>query len=117
MTRSMEKLLIFAESNWFMEVGQIVKISPYLTHLNDWETGEVIEIEDNLSRGTVIAAKDSQGRIFWGEQEYFVLINDNQIGDELKDVICERIRQLEAGELKTIPNEQVFAEIRDRYGF
>ena len=71
MTRRMEKLLIFAKSKWLMEIGQSVKISPYLTHLSDWVTGEVIEVEDNPYRGTVIAAKDSHGRIFWGEQEYF----------------------------------------------
>lgn len=35
----------------------------------------------------------------------------------LMDVIKERIRQLEAGEVKTISNEQVFADIRERYGF
>ena len=37
--------------------------------------------------------------------------------DELTAVVKERIRQLEAGEVETIPNEQVFAEISNRYGF
>lgn len=37
--------------------------------------------------------------------------------DELAAVVKERIRQLEAGEVETIPNEQVFAEISERYGF
>ena len=37
--------------------------------------------------------------------------------DELAAVVKERIRQLEAGEVETIPNEQVFAEISNRYGF
>ena len=37
--------------------------------------------------------------------------------DELTAVVRDRIRQLEAGEVETIPNEQVFAEISDRYGF
>lgn len=58
-----------------MEIGQLVKISPYLTHLNDWVTGEIIEVEENPYRGIVIAAKDNLGRIFWGEQDYFNLIN------------------------------------------
>ena len=37
--------------------------------------------------------------------------------DELAAVVKERIRQLEVGEVETIPNEQVFAEISNRYGF
>ena len=37
--------------------------------------------------------------------------------DELAAVVKERIRQLEAGEVEVIPNEQVFAEISERYGF
>ena len=37
--------------------------------------------------------------------------------EDLRSVVKERIRQLEDGEVKTIPNEQVFAEIRERYGF
>lgn len=75
MIQNMEKLLIFAKSKWLMEIGQLVKISPYLTHLSDWVTGEIIEVEENPYRGTIIAAKDNLGRIFWGEQDYFNLIN------------------------------------------
>ena len=52
----MEKLITFAKSKWFMEIGQRVRISPYLTHLSEWITGVVIEVEDNPYRGTVIAA-------------------------------------------------------------
>ncbi len=37
--------------------------------------------------------------------------------EDLRSVVKERIRQLEEGEVKTIPNEQVFAEICERYGF
>lgn len=44
-----------------------------LTHLSDWVSGEIIEIEDNPYRGTVISAKDDMGRIFWGEADYFSL--------------------------------------------
>jgi hypothetical protein len=71
MIRSTGKKLIFAKSKWIMEIGQRVNISPYLTHLSDWVTGEIIEVENNPYRGTVIAAKDALGRIFWGEQDYF----------------------------------------------
>ena len=71
----MGNLLIFAKSKWLMVIGQRVNISPYLTHLSDWITGEIIEVENNPYRGTVIAAKDALGRIFWGEEDYFNLIN------------------------------------------
>ena len=64
MIRSTGKKLIFAKSKWIMEIGQRVNISPYLTHLSDWVTGEIIEVENNPYRGTVIAAKDALGRIF-----------------------------------------------------
>ena len=37
--------------------------------------------------------------------------------DELKAVVKERIRQLESGEVETVPNEKVFAELTERYGF
>lgn len=54
-----------------MKIGQMVNISPYLTHLTDWVMGKIIEIEQNPFRGTVIAAKDNLGRIFWGESDCF----------------------------------------------
>ena len=69
----MKKLLIFAKIKKLMEIGQRVNISPYLTHLSDWVSGVVIEVEDNPFRGTVISAKDDMGRIFWGEVDYFTL--------------------------------------------
>lgn len=37
--------------------------------------------------------------------------------EEMKAVVEERLRQLEAGEATLIPGEQVFAQIRARYGF
>lgn len=54
-----------------MKLGQQIRISPYLTHLSKWIVGEIIEIEDNPFRGTIVAAKDDLGRIFWGEVDYF----------------------------------------------
>lgn len=62
-----------------MKVGQLVKISPYLTHLTEWVVGEVIEVENNPYRGIVIAAKDNLGRIFWGETDYFELVNESEL--------------------------------------
>ena len=64
------------QKNRTMKIGQRVNISPYLTHFDTWIDGEIIEIENNPFRGIVIAAKDDCGRIFWGEQDYFELIND-----------------------------------------
>ena len=50
-------------------------------------------------------------------QDEHEVVNYDQGGEALKSVVEERIRQLEAGEVETIPNELVFAEIRERYGF
>lgn len=44
-------------------------------------------------------------------------IDYEQNEEELKSVVQERIRQLEVGEAEVIPNEQVLADIRERYGF
>ena len=40
----------------------------------------------------------------------------NNVKSDL-DTVKDRLRQMESGEVKMIPGEQVFAEIRDRYGF
>ena len=37
--------------------------------------------------------------------------------EEMKAIVEERLRRYEAGEATTIPGEQVFAQIRARYGF
>ncbi len=37
--------------------------------------------------------------------------------EEMKAIVEERLRRLEAGEAKLIPGEAVFAQIRERYGF
>lgn len=50
-------------------------------------------------------------------QEDHNVVDYEQNEEELKAVIMERIRQLEAGEVDVIPNEQVLADIRERYGF
>ena len=73
------KMIIFAAKSEVMKIGQMVNISPYLTHLNDWIMGEVIEVEQNPYRGTVIAAKDNLGRIFWGEIDYFKTVNEAEL--------------------------------------
>ncbi|MBQ2508654.1 MAG: addiction module protein [Bacteroidales bacterium] len=37
--------------------------------------------------------------------------------DEMKAIVEERLQQLDAGETTLISGEQVFAQIRSRYGF
>lgn len=37
--------------------------------------------------------------------------------EEMKAIVEERLRKYEAGETAAIPGEQVFAQIRARYGF
>ncbi len=37
--------------------------------------------------------------------------------EEMKDIVTERLRLLDAGETMTIPGEEVFAQLRSRYGF
>lgn len=37
--------------------------------------------------------------------------------EEMKAIVEERLRQLDAGETTLVPGEQVFAQIRARYGF
>lgn len=53
------------------KIGDIVKASPELTHLNDWVTGVIFNIIKNPFLGDEIAIKDEQGRIFFGEKYFF----------------------------------------------
>lgn len=50
-----------------------VFVSPDLTHHQDWEPGQIIDIEtDNPYNGIVIAAKmTTDGDIFFGRKENF----------------------------------------------
>ncbi|MDF9831042.1 hypothetical protein [Parabacteroides sp. PF5-6] len=54
-----------------MKIGDRAKVNPRLTGLDEWVEGVVIDLEQNPFRGLVIAIKDDQGRIFFGEAEYF----------------------------------------------
>jgi hypothetical protein len=55
-----------------MKKGDKAKASPKLTGENEWIEGEVIDIEKNPFKGIVIAIKDKLGRIFFGEEKYFL---------------------------------------------
>lgn len=37
--------------------------------------------------------------------------------EEMRSIVEERLRRLDAGETTTIPGEQVFSQLRTRYGF
>lgn len=62
-----------------MRKGDIVKADPRLTGLNEWIEGTVIDIENNPFKGLVIAIRDKFNRIFFGEQKYFIPINNNNV--------------------------------------
>lgn len=55
-----------------MKIGEKAKVSPALTGLDEWVEGEVIDIEKNPFKGIVVAIKDKLGRIFFGEERYFL---------------------------------------------
>jgi L-2-hydroxyglutarate oxidase LhgO len=54
-----------------MKTGDVAKANPNLTGLNQWVEGKVFDIENNPFKGTVIAIKDNDGRIFFGPEAYF----------------------------------------------
>lgn len=54
-----------------MKKGDKAIVDPKLTGLDVWVKGEVIDIEINPFKGIVIAIKDEEGRIFFGEEKYF----------------------------------------------
>lgn len=55
-----------------MKKGDKAKVSPKLTGEVEWIEGDVIDIENNPFKGVVIAIKDKLGRIFFGEEKYFI---------------------------------------------
>lgn len=55
-----------------MKKGDKAKASPQLTGLDTWIEGEIIDVEQNPFKGIVIAIKDKLGRIFFGEEKYFL---------------------------------------------
>jgi hypothetical protein len=58
-----------------MKTGEKVKVSPELTGLEEWVEGVIINIRKNPFLGLEIAIKDSLGRIFFGEKQYFKTLN------------------------------------------
>lgn len=62
-----------------LKIGDFVKVSPDLTQLKEWITGEIIKVRENPFIGTEIAIKDNTGRIFFGEKIYFKTIKEDEI--------------------------------------
>lgn len=58
-----------------MKTGEKVKVSPELTGLEEWIEGVIINVRKNPFLGLEIAIKDSFGRIFFGEKQYFKTLN------------------------------------------
>ena len=56
-----------------MKVGDLVRVSPELTHAEDWREGTVIEVEQNPFVGIVITAKTESGEYFFGYADLFQL--------------------------------------------
>ena len=52
-------------------LGDKMKVSPELTGLDYWVSGEIIDVEHNPFLGLVLSIKDSLGRIFFGQSKYF----------------------------------------------
>lgn len=62
------------ETKTTMKIGQIAKVSPAITGLDNWIEGEIITIRMNPFLGLEIAIKDKLGRIFFGEEKYFKFV-------------------------------------------
>ena len=58
-----------------MKVGERVKVSPYLTGLDAWYEGIIVDIENNRFNGIVISIKLDDGRIFFGQERFFQSLN------------------------------------------
>ena len=46
---------------------------------DEWIEGTVIDIEHNPFKGLVIAIRDKFNRIFFGEQKYFIPVNEDNV--------------------------------------
>lgn len=54
-----------------MAMNDFVMVSPQVSHYAEWQKGQIIDIEDNPFRGTVITVRMQNGDIFWDVAEYF----------------------------------------------
>ena len=54
-----------------MKKGDKVRISPDVTHLDEWVEGFVIEHEDNRFNGLVVTAETASGAVYFGPANFF----------------------------------------------
>lgn len=54
-----------------MNLGDVVLISPDVTHKSEWIEGRIIEVESNPFVGTVISAETADRDVFFGKDCYF----------------------------------------------
>lgn len=52
-------------------MNDYVMVSPQVSHYSEWQKGQIIDIEDNPFRGTVITVRMQNGDIFWDVADYF----------------------------------------------
>lgn len=54
-----------------MKQGDLVTVSPDLTHKQEWVEATVMEVEQNPYAGLVITARTGTGEIFFGYADLF----------------------------------------------
>lgn len=61
------------------KIGDIVKVSPELTNLDEWVEGKIIKMWQNPFLGLEVAIEDNLGRIFFGEEIFFKSLKGENI--------------------------------------
>lgn len=54
-----------------MAVNDYVMVSPHVSHYKDWAKGQIIEVENNPFRGTVLVVRMENGDIVWDIESCF----------------------------------------------
>jgi hypothetical protein len=62
-----------------IKTGDKVLISPDLTGLSQWEEGVVIEVENNIFNGVVIAAETKDRNVFFGTEDLFQISKNAEL--------------------------------------
>ena len=66
-------------NNTAFKKGDIVLISPELTHQIDWIEGTIIEIEKNPYVGIVLVVETKNGDVFFEREALFKPINEKEL--------------------------------------
>lgn len=53
------------------KVGDRALVAPAVTNANNWQTGIVLEVENNPFNGIVISIKTDAGLIYFHQEKYF----------------------------------------------